>query len=528
MQKRKAGKPLSLGLGSKKPSIQPETQSSSAGAAVANRTSTTERSSGGPHRPSIFASDSDEDEQGRAEARRSEQSEREASNKKKRNLDTFLEELKRGQEQREQREQGRGRSARSNRACIDDGETTNLYIVNLDPEVDEEALCVAFARYGPIGSVKIMWPRTAEEHARKQNSGFVSFMDRASATKAQDAMDGSMLNKHKLQVSWGKRVQLPDRPIFELDTEGSEQRLPPTGHPFNARLPRIGHSGGFQGAQSESNIPEVHVIRPAEPQLIRLIHWTVEQVIKHGPAFECLLIARKSDDPRFRFLRDYLVPEHVYYRWRMYSLLNQDTKTHWHAEMFYMYDKGPIWIPPPKHDTLKLLHGQHPTASERVIDESDEDQIYAAALHNGLDRRARKKLERRVERVRGLTRGPIAAAMSSAIEHAHAAEDVVDVVCQSLVGDESATPKEKLAKLFLVSDILHNCSAPIANAWRLRGVFENQLRRVFDSLAAVYRQIDGRLRAEEFRRRVLGVLAVWEAWMMFPKETVHELATSFL
>ncbi|PIA17898.1 hypothetical protein COEREDRAFT_96449 [Coemansia reversa NRRL 1564] len=498
--------------------------SSSVGATIANRSSTTEKSSGGSYRPSIFASDSDEDEQERAKAEKSEQLEKEANNKKKRNLDTFLEELKRGQEQREQ---GRERSVRSNRANIDDGETTNLYIVNLDPEVDEQALCMAFAKHGPIGSVKIMWPRTTEEHARKLNSGFVCFMDRASAAKALDAMDRTVLNKHELQVSWGKRVQLPDRPIFELDMESSEQRLPPTGHPFNARLPRLGYSSDIGGTQSESNISEVHVSRPAEPQLVQLIHWTVEQVIKHGPEFECLLIARKTEDPRFRFLSDYLSPEHVYYRWRMYSLLNQDTKAHWHAQMFFMYDKGPIWIPPPKVDTSRLLHGQHPTASAPVVDEIDEDQAYAASLHKGLDRRARKNLEHRVRKVRELARGPIAAAMSSAIEHAYAAEDVVDVVCQSLIGEESATPKEKLAKLLLVSDILHNCSAPIANAWRLRDAFEPQLRRVFDSLTTAYQRIDGRLRAEEFRRRVLGVLAVWDAWMMFPKETIHELAASF-
>ncbi len=39
--------------------------------------------------------------------------------------------------------------------------------------------------YGDINSIKIMWPRTDEEKARKRNCGFVSFMLRAAAEEAK-------------------------------------------------------------------------------------------------------------------------------------------------------------------------------------------------------------------------------------------------------------------------------------------------------------------------------------------------------
>lgn len=47
-----------------------------------------------------------------------------------------------------------------------------------------------FGRFGPIASVKIMWPRTEEEHRRQRNCGFVAFMNRADGQAAKDEMQG--------------------------------------------------------------------------------------------------------------------------------------------------------------------------------------------------------------------------------------------------------------------------------------------------------------------------------------------------
>jgi hypothetical protein len=48
----------------------------------------------------------------------------------------------------------------------------------------EEDLLELFGRYGEINSVKIMWPRSEEERARKRNCGFVSFRRRRDAEDA--------------------------------------------------------------------------------------------------------------------------------------------------------------------------------------------------------------------------------------------------------------------------------------------------------------------------------------------------------
>ena len=65
-----------------------------------------------------------------------------------------------------------------------DGSTTNLYVGNLASSVTEEKLAEVFGIYGNINSVKVMWPRTAEEKAKKRNCGFVSYMKRSDAEDA--------------------------------------------------------------------------------------------------------------------------------------------------------------------------------------------------------------------------------------------------------------------------------------------------------------------------------------------------------
>ncbi|KAJ1729246.1 hypothetical protein LPJ61_003619 [Coemansia biformis] len=571
MLKRKSGKSLSLGLGlAKKPPQQsatteedgrltgpgeaseaaapaPEAAAPAPEAAAPAAPAPAAPKSKGP-RPSIFAADDEADDDGEQVAQEEHPVVHEASGKRKRNLDTFLEELKRGQDERQERKVrrlggpsrpdadagGRGQPGQHGveAGLVDDGDTTNLYVGSLHPSVDEQALCVAFAKFGPIGSVKIMWPRSAEEHARQRNSGFVSFMDRVCAEEALRSMDGAVLGGYTLRVSWGRRVPIPAQPVMVLDAADSE-RQPVTGYPFNAQRP--GHGPSRAPAPREGDdgdIAEVHVQRPLDHRLARLIHWTVEHVIRHGPTFECLLIARTADSPRFRFLTDYASPTHVYYRWRMYSLLNGDTKAKWHGQMFFMYDKGPIWVPPRTDPTAGapvagaggVLLGADVSSSEA---EEEAERSRDVLPRDVLGQRARGRLERRVQRVRTHERGAIADAMASAIEHAYAPGDVVDVVCGRLTAAD-ASPNERLARLLLVSDILHNCLAPVANAWRLREAFEGRLREVFDCLVAAHRSIEARLKAEHYRKRVLAVLAVWEAWALFPQETTHGLAAGFL
>ena len=109
---------------------------------------------------------------------------------------SFMEELRREQEGRERgevpshdRDDYASRQSASSRAIDNydngDPETTNLYVGNLNPGITEEVLFNRFSRFGAIQSVKIMWPRTEEEHARGRLCGFVAYVERGDANRAR-------------------------------------------------------------------------------------------------------------------------------------------------------------------------------------------------------------------------------------------------------------------------------------------------------------------------------------------------------
>jgi len=82
---------------------------------------------------------------------------------------------------------------------------------------------------------------------------------------------------------------------------------------------------------------------------------------------------------------------------------------------------------------------------------------------------------------------------------------------------ESLTLKEtpiptKVARLMLVSDILHNSSAPVKNASAYRTKFEATLPDIMESFNDLYRSITGRITAE--------ALKVILFWILF---TAHVL-----
>ena len=54
----------------------------------------------------------------------------------------------------------------------------------------EQQLCEIFGKYGPLASVKVMWPRSDEERARGRNCGFVAFMNRKDGERALAALQG--------------------------------------------------------------------------------------------------------------------------------------------------------------------------------------------------------------------------------------------------------------------------------------------------------------------------------------------------
>lgn len=96
-----------------------------------------------------------------------------------------------------------------------------------------------FGRYGPLASIKIMWPRTDEEKARGKNCGFVAFMNRKDGERAMKALNGKDVLQYEMKLGWGKNVPIPHHPIY-IPPSFAQLTMPPppSGLPFNAQPSR--------------------------------------------------------------------------------------------------------------------------------------------------------------------------------------------------------------------------------------------------------------------------------------------------
>lgn len=103
-----------------------------------------------------------------------------------------------------------------------DPTSTNVHLHPLPANICEADLGQLFSQFGPVGTVKIMWPR--EEAFSSLGGqrltqaaglgGFVAMMDRRSAEKAFKGMDGFNWNGSTIHTTWGKGVPLPYKPLF--------------------------------------------------------------------------------------------------------------------------------------------------------------------------------------------------------------------------------------------------------------------------------------------------------------------------
>ncbi|XP_078614629.1 U2 snRNP-associated SURP motif-containing protein-like isoform X4 [Branchiostoma floridae x Branchiostoma japonicum] len=481
--------------------------------------------------------------------------------KKKSNLELFKEELKIIQEEREERHRLKkqmfgvsdlaGRQSRfeplsetsflslskptsfSEHDSTGDPTTTNLYIGNISPKMTEEMLCQEFGKFGPLASVKIMWPRTEEERARNRNCGFVAYMNRKDAERALNALRDKEIMSFKIQLGWGKAVPIPPHPVY-IPPAMVELALPPppSGLPFNAQpkqpLPPDkrpppgmilnGPPPGMPQEEFDQTLYNavVKVVIPTERPLLQLIHRMIEFVVREGPMFEAMIMNREINNPMFRFLFENQSPAHVYYRWKLFSILQGDSPQKWKPQEFRMFKSGSLWRPPPMNPYLQGM------PDDVVTTEMHDEPIKRGALKDN----DRDKLE---DLLRGLNpeRPKVAEAMLFCLDHADAAEEVVECIAESLSILQTPLPK-KIARLYLVSDILHNSCAKVPNASFYRKFFEGKLPEIFADVCAAYKNIQGKMKAEQFKHKVMSCFHAWEDWAVYPESFLIKLQNIFL
>jgi len=212
---------------------------------------------------------------------------------------------------------------------------------------------------GDLYSVKIMWPRTAEERARNRNTGFVCFMHRKDAEDAMESLadaDPLGTNRH-MNIGWGKNVKKtvkrgtggvplnfrkrpkenheakkPTSASLSVETGISTEdvdRHPPSQsfpestdqiksshhpesaassniHPSNSAIPKIkqqSHQPIYDPVQH--SVEAIVVKAPSNARRMQFISTVASFVAKDGSIMEQKLIETQSFNSDFRFLTPY-------------------------------------------------------------------------------------------------------------------------------------------------------------------------------------------------------------------------------
>lgn len=261
------------------------------------------------------------------------------------------------------------------------------------------------------------------------------------------------------------------------------------------------------------------VVIPTERQLLCLIHRMIEYVVREGPAFEAMVMARELNNPQYRFLFENQSPAHGYYRWKLFSVLHGESVSRWRTAPFRMFKGGSYWQPPPLNRYTRR--------------QASPDLAYARAKSELEERKggslSTEKRDRLEELLRGLAteRKSISEAMCFCIENADKAQEVCECIADSLLIAETPLNK-KVARLYLISDILHNCCAKVANASYYRRGFERILPAVFEHNSEVWRRIDGKMKSEAFKQKMLSCVRAWAEWAIYPNDYLVRLQNMFL
>uniref|UniRef100_V5GLQ8 Uncharacterized protein n=1 Tax=Kalmanozyma brasiliensis (strain GHG001) TaxID=1365824 RepID=V5GLQ8_KALBG len=395
--------------------------------------------------------------------------------------------------------------------------TTNICIVTLPLNVDERSVGDFFRAWGDIATVKIMWPRGEQRERATGLTGFVAFMTRAEAEQAFKEADGATWAGVRLKLSWGKAMPLPSRAMYPRSTDHKREEK------------QSGDSRDSGRGASKSNAPKLiirhrrsgagvdeqrqHIrdkVRQDCPEMQRLFIETVASRIRsNGAHFEHILREREADNPKFAFL------------------FEQDSVLHHYFRLCLDEHYLPVALDNDEEQDFDDA-GSDALYSTDSGEESETNRISlnrSTTSHTPLSPLARRRL---CAMLRSLTlrRERIARITAFAMDHASSYPTVVRLLATSLLQPSTPIPR-KLARLYALSDILHNSGSPISNAWRYRAALEAQLPLVFAHLGQVAASFAGRMKREEFRGKVIGVLEVWEGWIVVGPHVLERLRRLF-
>ncbi|KAF1813084.1 hypothetical protein P152DRAFT_338091 [Eremomyces bilateralis CBS 781.70] len=406
-----------------------------------------------------------------------------------------------------------------------------------------------------VENVRIQSNRTTQSLDTDRRSG-VAIVTLAKDTPASD-IDSAVSTLQGRYLGWGYYLSLgrhlssaalapglPDLSKISASLPfGAKAIMQPS---FN-RVPPGGLKGSFAPPESlggRQNIvkqapSQIMVGPPSDLQQIKMIHKTVEAIIKHGPEFEALLMSRPDvqRQEKWAWIWDARSTGGVWYRWRLWSIMtgtdHENRGGHGHSGLNAVFDGGAPWMAPDASLRFEFSTNFEQFVSDSLDydsseeDHSDEEEVakqrskregqdvdsYEESYLNPLQKAKLTYLLARLPTSTGrLRKGDVARVTAFAISNASAGKEVADLIAAnverpfayskanqepdieggpedderlkfdhiSMEDSENRGTKDqsasKLIALYVVSDTLQSSSVSgVRHAWKYRQLFEAAL-----------------------------------------------------
>lgn len=206
-----------------------------------------------------------------------------------------------------------------------------------------------------------------------------------------------------------------------------------------------------------------------------------------------------------------------------------DDASHWRCEPFRLTSRGPVIQPPALPKCEEKGYDSDNIDTSMYMSEADRQrEAYLKRREHKKHALAFSELQEMQMKLQKLTirRQDICELMAFAMDKATMAEDVVDVLKESFF-EEAAPPPLVMARLYVVSDLLHNSGAPVKNASMYRTQLQQALPEIFDQLSVWRRCVTGRMSTSQLNDRIMGLLRVWDDWGIFPADYLRGLESIF-
>ena len=358
----------------------------------------------------------------------------------------------------------------------------------------------------------------------------------------------------RLNIGWGKNVLKkvrygpdgrPVAPIPQKKARSSSYLSTGSSHSHSSAHPTSQpvYDPRRHGASA------IHVQIPSNPERARFITAVASFVAKDGSGLEDLLWQKEQRNPAYQFLRmphassnqhDKVRQEHVYYRWRVFSLAAGDGLFQWRPEPFCMFQPyGCFWIPPPMDPNAAHQERELQRQQEALLERQQKERRFVTGRQLERGRRGgpdgsrlltpaeRADFETLVGQKLNLSRESICQAMAFCFEKSGAARQISDLL-RDLLLESTAAVDTRVARLYLISDILFNSQQPgVRNAFLYRDAIERNAPEIFASFGRGSSEALGRISQNKLATAVSRVLSAWTQWSVYTPMFIDQLQDCF-